>query len=1188
MAAASQAGGSTPQDVINKNEYQVKLVALINECCDYLLDMLHDPGRGDMPKDKVKLYQALKPFEKKLQKHNLDIALPGNGETDSKSFDITTLCDILINCCPKIKKPKGGWKIKAPKETDLSDGAEIIRIRNARNSVMQAKALSEAKYVELWDAIQAILHRNGYDIKKITDLKTLSLKEYCLKNELFQIKLQKAEQDIIKDDVKQNKEEIRALKEDFETSKKSKEFTKLASLDALKFVSKMIGSDWKELARRLKIKLNVTVDINDEIKRKRHSEDESSETSNKKQKLGEDKVAHKNEEKCPNEVNMNKCFDNIRSEIPWDELKNELKLLGRQDIVNTITSTTCCTRGLKECSISLKQQYKKELSDWKMASAFKTECGRKYTIKDRSNAYVELVVGSWSETFASDQEHFKKNISSHKEKIDIKNIVQQGDEAILIRGIAGIGKTSFVENFVLQWANENILTDIDFVFKFTCRELNAVGNISSWEELVKRFFPNIGYFDGLFKNLIENNARVLIIIDGIDEFRYLNDLTKYSEGKFAQDFVSLIHDAIVQKIPLLSKGKVIVCGRPQACDVIKNILQEKNSQLKLIEVSGFSEDNVDTYIRKFFLCNEEKINYLKTALNEIENLKSMAYIPIYLYIICTVFNSEQKLEELNTITKLNIAACLVFLMDHMTEFKGKNCALIKLSESEHVLQMIKSTSEFAFKSLEQQRILFTQKEFENVDKDCLKTIEESGIIEKVEGDDDGDFYQFKHLVLQEFFSAVYMFLVGIDVEPVSKLPNMRNCIPLLAGLYGLLNSYENVSQYIKKFVIGLNASPSDLPVENLFQFNDKEIFLSIYHEYRGEVSADVIRRVWNYAFLHISYHHTFSQFIFFLKSKTVDLDLLNIEFDMVDGQMKESEIQKLVSSNSIDKLELRFSGTSLSVWSVSLLSECISNRCNVVSLSIHDGNLSDDHIECLQSCIPHLYSLDLSCDFEMTPTSMQYLSKSIKQDFVKYGLSKLILSNLTDEHINSLRSCIPCLSTLHLCACSEMTVYSMKYISDSIIQAVEENKSNLEDLNLTNCELTDNHIKSLQSCIPYLKELDLSENDAMSPVSMKYISDAITEAVKKNTNKLKGIDFSYCGLSDDHIKNLCSCLPNFERVYLSGNKKISTISLKYISNSVMEAARKNANHLSRLNMSSCGLNADGCESLKCYIPDITF
>lgn len=97
----------------------------------------------------------------------------------------------------------------------------------------------------------------------------------------------------------------------------------------------MIGSDWKELARRLKIISNVTVDINDEINRRRHCEDESSETSNKKQK----------EEKCSNEVNMNKCFDNIRSEIPWDELKNELKLIGRQDIVDTITSTTCCTRG---------------------------------------------------------------------------------------------------------------------------------------------------------------------------------------------------------------------------------------------------------------------------------------------------------------------------------------------------------------------------------------------------------------------------------------------------------------------------------------------------------------------------------------------------------------------------------------------------------------------------------------------------------------------------------------------------------------------------------------------------------------------------------------------------------------------------------------------------------------------------
>lgn len=41
-------------------------------------------------------------------------------------------------------------------------------------------------------------------------------------------------------------------------------------------------------------------------------------------------------------------------------------------------------------------------------------------------------------------------------------------------------------------------------------------------------------------------------------------------------------------------------------------------------------------------------------------------------------------------------------------------------------------------------------------------------------------------------------------------------------------------------------------------------------------------------------------------------------------------------------------------------------------------------------------------------------------------------------------------------------------------------------------------------------------------------------------------------------------------VGLSGNKQISSISLKYISNSVMEAARENANHLSRLHVGAVG------------------
>lgn len=50
-----------------------------------------------------------------------------------------------------------------------------------------------------------------------------------------------------------------------------------------------------------------------------------------------------------------------------------------------------------------------------------------------------------------------------------------------------------------------------------------------------------------------------------------------------------------------------------------------------------------------------------------------------------------------------------------------------------------------------------------------------------------------------------------------------------------------------------------------------------------------------------------------------------------------------------------------------------------------------------------------------------------------------------------------------------MTLFSMKYISESIIQGIRENANKFVEVSLTCCKLSDEHIKQLQPCIPHLK-----------------------------------------------------------------------------------------------------------------------
>ena len=65
------------------------------------------------------------------------------------------------------------------------------------------------------------------------------------------------------------------------------------------------------------------------------------------------------------------------------------------------------------------------------------------------------------------------------QSIDIDDLCKPTDQCVVIRGVAGIGKSTLLKRYVLKWAKGEILTGkgedgkIDFLFFFECRELNT-------------------------------------------------------------------------------------------------------------------------------------------------------------------------------------------------------------------------------------------------------------------------------------------------------------------------------------------------------------------------------------------------------------------------------------------------------------------------------------------------------------------------------------------------------------------------------------------------------------------------------------------------------------------------------------------------------------------------------------------
>ena len=293
----------------------------------------------------------------------------------------------------------------------------------------------------------------------------------------------------------------------------------------------------------------------------------------------------------------------------------------------------------------------------------------------REDVYIDLVVlpstdvdKEWSNSDRAalmEQESLPKT-TAHK---SIEKVLLPPDELVFIRGIGGIGKTSLLDMFTFKWAKGEgtDLSAIKFLFKFTCRDLNnTLGNFSDLRELFKLKFPEV--FESItFNDLMEMSKRVLVIVDGLDELKdiYVESNTGAS---LKESLAHLVLTLLNPKGDWLKNHKVLAYGRPKAIEHVKSKLPT-NSKRKTVEVCGFDDENVLKYIKNFFGENIEKATTVKDLIDESYNLRRMARVPIFLYVICSVCSEDLVTNQtIDTQTELYFYSSLIFIRNH---FKSK-------------------------------------------------------------------------------------------------------------------------------------------------------------------------------------------------------------------------------------------------------------------------------------------------------------------------------------------------------------------------------------------------------------------------------------------------------------------------------------------------------------------------------------
>ncbi|XP_065641350.1 uncharacterized protein LOC101236451 isoform X2 [Hydra vulgaris] len=419
-------------------------------------------------------------------------------------------------------------------------------------------------------------------------------------------------------------------------------------------------------------------------------------------------------------------------------------------------------------------------------------------IVDAVNTQIDAVFSVEREDFLKKQMHYTP--------IPYNEIFMKEKSVTLISGIAGIRKTWLLRKCLLDWSNGLIWKNVKLVFYLECRRLNQYQNISNINELLNVFYKDI------VNDFDISIYSVLFIIDGLDEFKYLNELINCSPS---------YNYPIVDVLTEIRKYKYVVAGRVYAIDQYQSISTEDCDKIN-IQIMGFNEDGINSYIENNVL--EEKKDVVKTTLKESAIAKSMSSVPFYLSFMCRIISNSKYLYKNSFLTMTDLYAniFLHFLQKHIIK---NNESIFHFMKNNHNKVYVLNICKIAYQLFVENRVIFSNEDIQTFIIDFDKNEETFfGFIERIETSLGEYIYQFAHLTIMEFCASIYAYNC-LSSEEIMTNEKLKSCLSMICGL---TNKNQNSSL---KFLVNLNPLKKSCE-DSLFLFSifDRLLKLSRQNE----------------------------------------------------------------------------------------------------------------------------------------------------------------------------------------------------------------------------------------------------------------------------------------------------------------------------------------------------------------------
>ncbi|XP_028974031.2 NACHT, LRR and PYD domains-containing protein 12-like isoform X2 [Esox lucius] len=323
----------------------------------------------------------------------------------------------------------------------------------------------------------------------------------------------------------------------------------------------------------------------------------------------------------------------------------------------------------------------------------------------------------------------------------------------LTKGIAGIGKTVFVQKVILDWAGGKANQDICFMFSLPFRDLNLKKEQYSLMTLLYHYFPEIKEID----SIEDGETKTLFIFDGLDECRLPLDFKNNKKCYDVTESTSV--DVLLTNLiegNLLPSAHIWITTRPAAANQIPSECVDR-----VTEIQGFNDPQKEEFFRKKITDQNlatEIIKHIKAS----RSLHIMCHIPVFCWISASVFETMLKETEKNENPKTLTQMYSHFLLIQ-TSVKNKKYNKDTKTNTKELTQsdkeMIQKLAKLAFQQLQKGNLIFYEEDLRECCIDVTEASEYSSLCTEIFKDESGlnqeKVFSFVHLSIQEFLAAVH-------------------------------------------------------------------------------------------------------------------------------------------------------------------------------------------------------------------------------------------------------------------------------------------------------------------------------------------------------------------------------------------------------------------------------------------------